>query len=63
MRMSLYVGTFIGYLSFLFVTDNYGRKFSAILTWGITTGGIFLLCIAQSMAMACIGLFFAGAGC
>ena len=63
MRMILYIGTFFGYLSFLYVTDNYGRKFSAVLTWSITTVGIFILCISQNIEMACIGLFFAGAGC
>ena len=53
----------MGYVVFLFFADNFGRKFSAVLTWAVTFAGIFLLSIAQNMAMACVGLFFAGAGC
>jgi MFS family permease len=58
-----YFGIFCGYLFFLYFSDNYGRKFSLIMTWGCTCFGVALLVLAQNMEMAVIGLFFAGAGC
>ena len=63
MRMVLYIGTFAGYIIFLFFTDNFGRKFALVMTWSVTMIGIFLLCIAPNMSIANIGLFFAGMGC
>lgn len=59
----MYIGTFTGYLIFLFITDNFGRKVSVVAAWSVTTFGVFLVCIAQNMPMACVGLFLAGAGC
>ena len=61
--MVLYIGTFSGYMIFLFITDNFGRKISIVAAWGVTTFGVLLLCVAQNMTTACVGLFFAGAGC
>lgn len=63
MRMTLYIGNFLGYFVFLFITDNYGRKIALCITWATTMFGIFLLVISQSMALAMVGLFFAGSGC
>jgi MFS family permease len=54
---------FLGYLFFLFFTDNYGRKFSIVMTWGSCCAGILLLVLSQNIYMAAIGLFFAGSGC
>ena len=61
--MILYVGTFAGYLIFLFFTDNFGRKFSLVMTWSVTMFGISLLCLAPNITVANIGLFLAGMGC
>lgn len=61
--MILYIGTFCGYMVFLFITDNYGRKASVVVAWSVTTLGVILLVAAQDMPMACVGLFLAGAGC
>ena len=61
--MALYIGAFLGYSVFLFITDNYGRKTSALVAWGVTTLGVILLSFAQTMWMASVGLVLAGAGC
>ena len=63
LRSILYVGVFCGYMIFLFLADNYGRKVSLIITWSVTTFGIALLALSWNMTLASIGLFFAGAGC
>ena len=63
LRMSLYVGAFIGYVTFLFITDNFGRKYSLLLTWSVTMIGVFILCAAPNMIIATLGLFLAGTGC
>ena len=47
---------------FLFFTDNYGRKFSAIMAWGFTVAGVILICLAQNIYMAMVGLFIFGGG-
>lgn len=61
--MIIYGGTFVGYFVFLFITDNYGRKFAMVIGWAVTFVGILILCLSSSMGIACIGLFFAGSGC
>ena len=62
-RMALYIGAFLGYSVFLFITDNFGRKTSAVVAWAVTTLGVFLLSVAPSMWVANGGLVLAGAGC
>ena len=61
--MIVYVGTFVGYFIFLFITDNYGRKFALVLGWTVTFIGIVILCLSNSIQLACFGLFLAGGGC
>ena len=53
----------MGYIVFLYFTDNYGRKMSIVMTWTVTTVGITILCSSVHISMAVIGLFLAGAGC
>lgn len=43
LRMTLYIGTFFGYIGVLFITDNFGRKYSLIISWGLTILGIAIL--------------------
>ena len=49
LRSTLYVGVFFGYMIFLFCADNYGRKVSLVLAWGISTLGIALLSISWNI--------------
>ena len=58
-----YVGIFMGYIVFLYFTDNYGRKMSIVMTWTVTTVGVAILCASVHISMAVVGLFLAGAGC
>ena len=59
----LYAGVFSGYMVFLFFADNFGRRASMILSWGVTVFGLGLLSASWSMGAASVGLFLAGAGC
>jgi len=61
--MTLYAGTFFGFIGMLFITDNYGRKVSIILSWTTTLIGIIILSASIDIYMACVGLFLAGIGC
>ena len=62
--MMEYVGIFIGYFVFLYFTDNYGRKMSAIMAWSVATIGVAILCLSYFINeyFAVLGLFLAGAG-
>ena len=48
-KMVEYVGIFMGYIVFLYFTDNYGRKMSIIMTWTVTTIGVGILCASVSI--------------
>ena len=62
MKTTTFIGIFFGYIVILFFTDNYGRKFSVIMAWGVTIIGQIILCSAVNLPMAIVGLFFSGAG-
>ena len=49
LRMVLYAGTFFGYIGVLFITDNYGRKFSIVIAWGLTLFGIIILSASMNI--------------
>lgn len=63
LRAVMYAGVFVGYMVFLFFADNFGRRVSMLLSWGVTVVGLFILSISWSMSMVSTGLFLAGAGC
>ena len=58
-----YFGGFLGYASISFFSDNFGRKKSIVLSWGICTIGLILLSCSVNLYMAAAGLFLAGFGC
>lgn len=57
-----YFGALVGYLVISIFSDNWGRRKTFILSWGITCLGAILLLFSNSILMAGIGLFFAGLG-
>ena len=59
---SVYLGGFFGYLTVSFFADNYGRKRTIIISWGICCAGCTLLIFAQNIWMAGIALFLCGFG-
>jgi len=60
--MTVYIGVFFGYLFVFYFTDNFGRKYSMVMAWGIAVFGIAILSASINIWMAVVGLFFAGLG-
>ena len=63
LKMTLYAGTFVGYVSMPLITDNLGRKDSIVVSSVLTCLGIGILSFAPNIWSACVGLFLAGFGC
>lgn len=61
-QSSVYVGSALGLIVFSFFSDNYGRKFSLLVTWTVGVIGALMLVLAQNIAMGIIGMFLLGAG-
>lgn len=59
---SVYVGALIGYVLFSFYADNYGRRITLMLAFGLATLGTLILLFSQNLVTASIGLFLLGAG-
>ncbi len=57
-----YVGCLVGYLFFSFYADNFGRKFTVIMSWGTTVVGLVLLSCSWNIYVVGISLFLVGAG-
>lgn len=62
LKMTTFIGIFCGYIVILFFTDNFGRKMSVMMAWGITVLGSIILCASVNLEMAMVGLFLTGAG-
>lgn len=59
---SVYVGALVGYILFSFYSDNYGRRITLIIAWGLATIGSLVVLFSQNLVMASIGMFLLGAG-
>jgi MFS family permease len=55
-------GTLIGYLLFSFSSDNFGRKKTMDIGWGIAVLGYSLIVFAQNIYMAIAGVLVIGFG-
>lgn len=58
----VFIGSLIGFFIIPFIADNLGRKIAIQISWVICTLGVFLLVIANSVALIGIGYFLAGLG-
>lgn len=59
---AVYFGAFIGYILFSFYSDNFGRKLSLALAWGVTFTGSILLFLTENIYMGAAAMFLLGAG-
>lgn len=59
---SVYVGALVGYILFSFYSDNFGRRITLMLAWGIATIGNLVILFSQNLVTVAIGLFLLGAG-
>ena len=63
MSSCTYFGAFIGYIAISFFSDNFGRKSSMVVSWGICTLGTVIVACSVNIYMVAVGLFFSGCGC
>ena len=57
-----YFGAFVGYLVISFFADNFGRKSSLIIGWGICSLGVVIVAASFNIYMTAAGLFLCGFG-
>jgi MFS family permease len=62
-KMTLFLGVFIGYIIFMYFSDNFGRRFGLILTWSTAVAGLIMMSLSRSVFIASMGILLAGAGC
>jgi len=62
-KMVLFGGIFIGYMVFMYFSDNMGRRFGMLITSLTSTIGFVLISLGQNMGVISVGLFLVGAGC
>ena len=62
-KMILFGGIFVGYMVFMYFSDNMGRRVGMILTSLTSTVGFVLISMGQNMGVIGVGLFMVGAGC
>lgn len=53
----------MGYVVVSFFADNFGRKSSMIVSWGLGTMGTVIVACSFNIYMVAVGLFFSGYGC
>ena len=61
-KCSVYVGSLIGFLVFSYLSDNYGRKFSLLISLGVCVLGNILVSSSFDILMTSFGLFLSGGG-
>lgn len=57
-----YFGAFIGYIVISFFSDNFGRRNSILVSWGITVLGTIIVAFSFNVYMVAAGLFLCGCG-
>lgn len=57
-----YWGSFVGFVVFPFIADNFGRKRAEGISWVIAVVGAIILACAWNIVVAGIGLFLCGLG-
>ena len=56
------MGAFIGTVISAITSERYGRKWTLIVAWFISTGGTVIIASSISIEMVMVGMFFAGMG-
>jgi MFS family permease len=62
LRAATYSGAILGFLIVSFFSDNFGRKISLVLAWGICVIGSLLVTFGYETTIIGIGLFLSGFG-
>ena len=59
---SPYFGSFLGYIIFSYVSDNFGRRKTMIMSLGLGTLGTIIVALGSNIIMISIGMIMSGAG-
>jgi len=62
LRASTYLGAILGFLIISFFSDNFGRKFTLVLSWGFCALGSLLVTFGFNITIIGVGLFLSGFG-
>ena len=61
-KTSPYFGSFLGYIIFSYISDNFGRKKTMTLSLGLATLGSIIVAIGYNLGMVAVGAVMSGAG-
>ena len=61
-RSSPYFGSFLGYIIFSYISDNFGRKKTMTLSLGLAMLGSIIVAIGYNLSMITVGVVMSGAG-
>ncbi len=61
-RSSPYFGSFLGFITFSYISDNYGRRLTMILSLGLAMLGSIITVIGYNLPMIAIGVVMSGGG-
>ena len=61
-KSSAYLGSFLGFIIFSYISDNYGRRRSLLIALTTEVIGTITVAASQNLAMASIGLILGGGG-
>jgi len=59
---AVYLGALVGYLLFSFYSDNFGRRITIMIAYGIATIGTLIVLFSVGLVTVSIGMFLLGAG-
>jgi MFS family permease len=57
-----YFGSFLGYIGFSYISDNFGRRTTMIMSLGLAMIGSLLIVLSYNLGMVAVGVILAGGG-
>lgn len=62
LRSCPYFGSFLGYILFSYISDNFGRRTTMSMSLGVATLGTILISTGFNLGMVAVGVILGGAG-
>jgi MFS family permease len=59
---SPYFGSFLGYIIFSYISDNFGRRKTMLMSLGLGTLGSIIVALGYNITMISVGMLMCGAG-
>ncbi len=61
-KSSPYFGSFLSFIVFSYISDNFGRRTTMMLSLGLATIGSLLIVLGFNIGMVAVGAILAGGG-